>query len=456
MSAPKARNITAIEVVDDEWCARVDGRDWTQVSLLPRPDLLRAAKLRFPDSPGNRWFKVPSAEVIRAIEYGTLPAAVKDDPTDHGPTDAQLRYLKKLGYTGTFPLTKATASILIDNLVGGDQALAAEVIESGNPPTFAVADEPITTPAPVGSDDALVAALRAAVGTPTIDSNAVEAIAAKLVKDAEKRIVADIEALAPRRIVVEHQGVTRDVEGLTHCQFDLVLALVAQGLNVLLVGEAGSGKSVLAFQVFEALGFGAYSISVGPTTPTSKFFGYQDANGNLIRTPTRESYEHGHGFLVDEVDNGHPGLLAELNQLLANESAAFPDGNVEKHANFRCIATANTFGRGGDRLFVGRNVLDAAFLDRFAVVEVNVDPKLERAAAKAGVDPKHDAIVDAWVTRIQRIREAIGKQRLPIIVSPRASINGAKLLASGLPEKQVAETLVFAGISADQRKLIDK
>ena len=41
-----------------------------------------------------------------------------------------------------------------------------------------------------------------------------------------------------------------------------------------------------------------------------------------------------------------------------------------------------------------------------------------------------------------------------VVISPRASINGAKLLASGLPEKLVEELTVWKGVSAEIRSKI--
>src|SRR5690606_11914635 len=158
-----------------------------------------------------------------------------------------------------------------------------------------------------------------------------------------------------------------------------VLQAIDSGLNVFLVGPAGSGKSTIAEQVAELLELQFGSMSVGPNTSNTKLFGYMDANGNYITTPFRRVFEGGGVFLSDDMDNGHPGLLAELNQMLAGSVCAFADGMVKKHPNFRMIATGNTFGRGANRQFVGRNVLDAATLDRFVTIECPIDEGLERA-----------------------------------------------------------------------------
>jgi MoxR-like ATPase len=50
---------------------------------------------------------------------------------------------------------------------------------------------------------------------------------------------------------------------------------------------------------------------------------------------------------------------------------------VEKHENFRIVATANTYGNGATLEFIGRNAIDGATLDRFTVIDWNIDEILE-------------------------------------------------------------------------------
>jgi cobaltochelatase CobS len=144
-------------------------------------------------------------------------------------------------------------------------------------------------------------------------------------------------------------------------------------------------KSMLAKHAAEALGLPFQALSLGPTTPMSKVFGYFDAHGHYHDTPFRRAFEHGGVMLLDELDNGHPGLLGELNQALAPRARAFADGMVTAHDDFRLVATANTYGTGGDRQYVGRQVLDAATLDRFVMIDVPIDPLLEQRIVPAEV-----------------------------------------------------------------------
>jgi hypothetical protein len=80
---------------------------------------------------------------------------------------------------------------------------------------------------------------------------------------------------------------------------------------------------MLAKQAAEGLRLGFHALSLGQTTPRSKVFGYYDAHGNYHGTPFRRAFEEGGAMLLDELDNGHPGLLGELNQALALRVCAF-------------------------------------------------------------------------------------------------------------------------------------
>ena len=69
-----------------------------------------------------------------------------------------------------------------------------------------------------------------------------------------------------------------------HANFETLLISIKLGLNVMLVGEAGSGKTTGAHNVATALNMNFASISVGAQTGKHEFFGYKDANGNFVET----------------------------------------------------------------------------------------------------------------------------------------------------------------------------
>ncbi len=293
-------------------------------------------------------------------------------------------------------------------------------------------------------DTAVKAAVKAA--TAAVDG-AVDTAVTAAVEAAEK---ACAEFMPTPVHVTLSSGERVEVAGETHEVLPEVLLALSARCHVLLVGPAGTGKSMLAKHCAEALGLELQAISLGPTTPMSKVFGYFDAHGEYHDTPFRRAFEHGGVMLLDELDNGHPGLLAELNQALALSVCAFADRMVTAHENFRLVATGNTYGTGGDRNFVGRQALDAATLDRFVVVDVGIDERLEERLAMA-LAPKRKREVRQLLTEVRRLREVAESKRLPVMFSPRACLDGAKLLAAGATYDQVLRWRVVRGLSAAHR-----
>ena len=278
----------------------------------------------------------------------------------------------------------------------------------------------------------------------------------RFARDEAARVVAETVAeTVPPVVEVRVAGAPDPVRvsGHTHAVFpDVVLALGA-GCHVLLVGPAGTGKSMMAQQAAEAFGQEFHALSLGPTTPMSKIFGYYDANGNYHATPFRRAFEHGGLMLLDELDSGHPGLLAELNQALSIRSCAFADGMITAHPDFHLIATANTYGTGGDRQYVGRQALDAATLDRFVVIDVPVDGDLEERIALAHA-PSRPKDAQRVIEEVRRLRATAAEKRLPVMFSPRASIDAARLLQAGASVEQAIRWRVVRGMSAAHRSAL--
>jgi MoxR-like ATPase len=233
---------------------------------------------------------------------------------------------------------------------------------------------------------------------------------------------------------------------------ELLVALHAR-CHVLLVGPAGTGKSMLAKHAALALDLPFQALSLGPTTPMSKVFGYYDAHGQYHDTPFRRAFEHGGVMLLDELDNGHPGLLAELNQALALGSCAFADGMIDAHPDFRLVATGNTYGAGGDRQYAGRQTLDSATLDRFVVIDVVIDEGLEERICLRHAPSHQDAARDL-LGEVRKLRATATEKNLPILFSPRASIDGAKLLEAGATLEQAMQWRIVRGLSAAHRKIL--
>lgn len=255
-----------------------------------------------------------------------------------------------------------------------------------------------------------------------------------------------LRAEQARPIVIKQGRKTKKIEGVQHQQFENLLKTVEAGLSPFVVGPAGTGKTHAAEAVANALDLKFYSISVGIQTSKSDLQGYMTATGDYIRTQFREAYEHGGVFLLDEADAGNSNVLILLNAALSNGYMAFPDGMVKAHKDFRMIATANTFGHGASRQYVGRNQLDAATLDRFVTIFWPID---ERVEAMLAGDQK------VWLNVVRAVRKrAIDDLELRVVISPRATQRGATLLASGLPFDDVLEMALTGNFTTEKEQLV--
>jgi MoxR-like ATPase len=214
-----------------------------------------------------------------------------------------------------------------------------------------------------------------------------------------------------------------------------------------MVGPAGSGKTHAAEQAAEALSVPFYSI--GAVDDAFSILGFRDARGEYQATAFRQAWEEGGLFLFDEMDGSAPEALLVVNQALANGCMAFPDGMVKRHPEFYCIAAANTYGHGADRQYVGRSQLDAATLDRFATMAFDYDATLER---KLAGDTEQ---ASRWCDYVQAVRQAARTSGARIIVSMRASIMGADLLAAGWSVEEVCESVLWKGCPADTRAQLE-
>jgi len=234
------------------------------------------------------------------------------------------------------------------------------------------------------------------------------------------------------------------VTGLKHKQLEQLINYAALRLSPLLVGMAGTGKTHAGQQTSEALGLQFYSISVGAQTTKTDIMGYMDATGRYIRTLFREAYENGGVFLMDEIDAGNANVLITINAALSNGLAAFPDAMVQRHPDFVFVASANTFGNGANRQYVGRNQLDAATLDRFAIIEWLIDDDLEESLA-VGLNGK------AWYMAVRAARDYIAEKNIRALVSPRATQKGSKLLDIGCGLNEVIDATMLASVPDDKK-----
>lgn len=226
------------------------------------------------------------------------------------------------------------------------------------------------------------------------------------------------------------------IEGTHHKALPHMLKLYAAGFrNFLLVGPAGSGKTTLVGDFARALGKEYATISCSSGITEAKLIGrtIPDLNGgkpNYQGTEFVDCYEGagrftgGGVFGFDEFDAADANVVIVANSALANGHMALPDRSeapaATRHPESCIVAMANTYGNGADRMYAGRNQLDAATLDRFVGSTITVDYDRDMEAALVG-----DAHICATVWGV---RDKVNNARMRRIVGTRFLLSVTRLV----------------------------
>jgi hypothetical protein len=273
---------------------------------------------------------------------------------------------------------------------------------------------------------------------PTIEAD-IKGECTKLLQDFIKQEYGTIE----RKVITVIDGQKKDLKGFVHEKFDTVIKFVANDEPVFLTGPAGSGKNYICKQVANALGLKFYFTNA--VTQEYKLTGFTDAMGNYQPTQFYKAFTEGGVFMLDEMDASIPEVLVILNAAIANRYFDFPApiGYREAHPNFRVIAAGNTTGHGADYEYVGRNQLDAASLDRFAVVQIDYSAQIENGMAG-------DIELADFCREFRRAANKVGVQ---IIVSYRAISRLAKMVQL-LDLTEALKTCLVKGLEKDDLNII--
>ena len=248
------------------------------------------------------------------------------------------------------------------------------------------------------------------------------------------RQVADLEINGKQQVKVEIKEVEKFVgvqllrgkkvvkktTGIFHKEFPNILDLADLRMNIFLFGPTGCGKSHVCEQLAESLGlpFGFVSCTAGMSEgviggkllPVGKGGAFDYVVSEFVKF-----YENGGVFLLDEIDAADPNVLLFINAALASEkcpvSNRIASPYAKKHEDFICIAAANTAGTNADRLYSGRNKLDASTLDRFQVGKIMMDYDIE---VEKMLCPDEELLARCHV-----IRESLENNRLERAMSTR-------------------------------------
>lgn len=138
-------------------------------------------------------------------------------------------------------------------------------------------------------------------------------------------------------------------------------------------GPTGNGKSTMIEQICAKFKKPLIRVNLNMMSDEEQLIGAKTLiNGNveIVEGPVLIALRNGYTLLLDEVDAGSANTLLCLQPILEGKPYYFKLKNevIVPAAGFNIIATANTKGKGSDDgRYIGTNVLNEAFLERFAV-----------------------------------------------------------------------------------------
>ena len=201
-----------------------------------------------------------------------------------------------------------------------------------------------------------------------------------------------------------------------------------------ITGLSGNGKTFGVEQVCAQLGRELIRVNITIETDEDDLIGgFRLVNGSTVwhNGPVIEALERGAILLLDEIDLASNKILCLQSILEGNGVFLKKIGTyVQPTDGFNVIATANTKGKGSDDgRFIGTNVLNEAFLERFPVTfeQSYPSPKTEEKILTNLCDDKEfcKRLVD-WGDIIRKtffdggVEEVISTRRLVHIVKAYA------------------------------------
>ena len=237
--------------------------------------------------------------------------------------------------------------------------------------------------------------------------------------------------------IAENLVPSKDPNFVPFGNFPDVKKIIQSGIfyPTFITGLSGNGKTLGIEQACAALKRELIRVNITIETDEDDLIGgFRLVNGETVwhNGPVIEALERGAILLLDEVDLASNKILCLQSVLEGKGLFLKKTGRyVERRPGFNIFATANTKGKGSeDGRFIGTNVLNEAFLERFALTfeqeypTVATETKiLEKAATSLAVlDNEFCSHLANWADIIRRtfndggVDEVISTRRLVHIV----------------------------------------
>ncbi len=138
-------------------------------------------------------------------------------------------------------------------------------------------------------------------------------------------------------------------------------------------GPTGNGKSTMVEQICAKHKRPLIRVNLNMMTDEDQLIGsktLEEGNVKVVEGPVLIAMRTGTTLLLDEIDAGSANTLLCLQPILEGKPYYFKLKNemIVPAEGFNILATANTKGKGSDDgRYIGTNILNEAFLERFAV-----------------------------------------------------------------------------------------
>lgn len=145
-------------------------------------------------------------------------------------------------------------------------------------------------------------------------------------------------------------------------------------------GPTGNGKSTTVEQICSKLGRSLIRINLNAMTDEEQLIGTKtlvDGNIEVVEGPIIRAMKSGDIILLDEIDAANANSILALQSIIEGKPYYFKltGEMIVPVKGFNIFATANTKGKGSeDGRYIGTNILNEAFLERFAVTFVQDYP----------------------------------------------------------------------------------
>ena len=253
----------------------------------------------------------------------------------------------------------------------------------------------------------------------------------------QEKLEITYNAPAASPAIAENLVPSKDPNFVPFGNFPDVKKIIQSGIfyPTFITGLSGNGKTLGIEQACAALKRELIRVNITIETDEDDLIGgFRLVNGETVwhNGPVIEALERGAILLLDEVDLASNKILCLQSVLEGKGLFLKKTGRyVERRPGFNIFATANTKGKGSeDGRFIGTNVLNEAFLERFALTfeqeypTVATETKiLEKAAASLAVlDKEFCSHLANWADIIRRtfndggVDEVISTRRLVHIV----------------------------------------